>query len=537
MRKYVGILFLALALPAAAQDQEVLRAAMLLSGAGSEEEVDEGIVDILESRRGRPVKVNSNHLRASAILSDYQVAVIRDYRATSGDILSWEELSLLEGFTKADVEVLRPFLSLESSRLPGAADTVRIKTQTLLRGTLTSAGGKVKVTGRSWRAGGAVRCAGGFKNWDGTFFGEATLGNHRIVAGDYKIRFAEGIGLWTGFSMESLSTVDAFLKRAQGISPVWSFTSSGVQRGLAYEYSSLHWRAQAFGSLDRTFGARGEFLGKRFQAGFTAASSPSAKWMVSADAKLNLRGALLSGELSFRNGSLAGISAFKVSLGEYFRLALQGRVVPMKYSGKKNGEYAAAAGLEFRNRKVIASVTADAALLPIPYTDPGRFQLRAYGRTQWIITDLWSFEGRVTERYRNYEAPRTDLRGDLRFTSGSWLSVLRLEGVHCERWGYLGYLEGGYKGETPRAGFSACLRVTGFLIDNWASRIYVYERDAPGTFSVPAYYGRGASLSATGAVKWRLGRLDLRVYLRASGLLRVGRPFAPTLNLQLQCGL
>ena len=51
MRKYVGILFLALALPAAAQDQEVLRAAMLLSGAGSEEEVDEGIVDILESRR------------------------------------------------------------------------------------------------------------------------------------------------------------------------------------------------------------------------------------------------------------------------------------------------------------------------------------------------------------------------------------------------------------------------------------------------------------------------------------------------------
>ena len=155
MRKYVGILFLALALPAAAQDQEVLRAAMLLSGAGSEEEVDEGIVDILESRRGRPVKVNSNHLRASAILSDYQVAVIRDYRATSGDILSWEELSLLEGFTKADVEVLRPFLSLESSRLPGAADTVRIKTQTLLRGTLTSAGGKVKVTGRSWRAGGA----------------------------------------------------------------------------------------------------------------------------------------------------------------------------------------------------------------------------------------------------------------------------------------------------------------------------------------------------------------------------------------------
>ena len=125
MRKFLGILLCAFALPAAAQDQEVLKAAMLLCGASTEEEVDEVLIDQLESLRGRPLRVNSNHLRASAILSDYQVAVIRDYRATSGDILSFEELSLLEGFTKADVEALKPFLSLESTRLPGAADTLR----------------------------------------------------------------------------------------------------------------------------------------------------------------------------------------------------------------------------------------------------------------------------------------------------------------------------------------------------------------------------------------------------------------------------
>ena len=107
MRKFVGILLWVLAIPVAAQDQEVLRAAMLLGGASSEEEVDQAIVEQLEAMRGRRVRVNSNHLRASAILSDYQVAVIRDYRASSGDILSWTELSLLEGFTQADVEVLR----------------------------------------------------------------------------------------------------------------------------------------------------------------------------------------------------------------------------------------------------------------------------------------------------------------------------------------------------------------------------------------------------------------------------------------------
>lgn len=84
--------------------------------------------------------------------------------------------------------------------------------------------------------------------------------------------------------------------------------------------------------------------------------------------------------------------------------------------------------------------------------------------------------------------------------------------------------------------YAAYLRVTGFVIDNWPDRIYVYERDAPGTFSVPAYYGRGASFSAVGSAKWRFGRLDLRLNLRAAVLLRAGRPADPTLNLQLQCG-
>ncbi|MBQ9411140.1 MAG: hypothetical protein IJU21_05980 [Bacteroidales bacterium] len=531
MRKYLGILVMALGIPAAAQDQAVMRAAMMLSGAAAEEDVDASVVDLLESRRGRPVEVNSNRLRSSAILSDYQVAVIRDYRAASGDILSWEELSLLEGFTKETVEALKPFLSLRSSSLPGAVDTVRTKAQALLRGTLTSAGGKVKVTGRSWRAGGAVRCASGFKSWDGTFFGEASFRNHRVVAGDYRVRFAEGLGLWTGFSMESLSTVDAFLKRAQGISPVWSFTSSGVQRGLAYEFSSRHWRAQAFGAMDKSFGARGEYLGKRFQAGFTVASG----LLLSADARLNLRGNLLSGEVACKGGAWAGKASGQFPLGESFRLAAQGRVIPSRYSGKKNGEYALAAGLDWmgESRRHKASFTADASLLPVPGTDPRRLQVRGYATWDWQASSLLAVNLRLTERYRNYESPRTDVRADLKMNSGTWLGAFRLEAVRCEKWGFLTYLEGGYKKESVWA----YLRVTGFIIDSWNDRIYVYERDAPGSFSVPAYYGRGVSLSATGAFKWHFGAVEMRAYLRAAGLFRTGRPFAPTLNLQLQCGL
>lgn len=525
----MGILFLTFALPAAAQDQEVLKAAMLLGGTATEEEIDQSLVDMLEAWKGRPVKINSNSLRGSAILSDYQVAVIRDYRATAGDILSWEELSLLEGFTKADVDVLKPFLSLASSRLPGAADTVKIKAQALVRATLASAGGKAKVSGRQWRAGGAVRCAEGFKKWDGTFFGEASLGNHRIVAGDYKIRFAEGLALWTGFSMDNLSTVDAFVKRAQGISPVWSFTSSSVQRGLAYEYSATRWRASAFASFDKTFGARGEYLGRHFQAGLTAGTSTTSKLILSADAKLNLRGAIVSGEVAYKNGGFAGIMAFKTSLGEYFKLGLQGRMIPVKYSGKKNGEYAGAAGLEFNNHKVLASLTADAALLPIPYKDPHRFQLRVYGRALWQINEIWSLEGRVTERFRNYERPRTAIRLHLSRVQGPWNANLRGEAVWCEKTGLLTYAEGGYKGES----LAAWLRVTGFLADKWNDRIYVYERDAPGSFSVPAYYGKGMSLSAVGNIKHKFKYFTVKFYVRGAYTIKSRSKPAPALNLQL----
>ena len=64
-----------------------------------------------------------------------------------------------------------------------------------------------------------------------------------------------------------------------------------------------------------------------------------------------------------------------------------------------------------------------------------------------------------------------------------------------------------------------------FRIDNWDDRIYSYERDAPGNFNVPAYYGRGYSLSAVASSKFVLGRTPFRsmkLYFRAGA---VGYPF------------
>ena len=185
-----------------------------------------------------------------------------------------------------------------------------------------------------------------------------------------------------------------------------------------------------------------------------------------------------------------------------------------------------------------ASLTLDASLLPIPGKEPRRLQVRAYAGWQWQFASAWSLDVRLTERYRNYENPRTDLRADMKFSNGFWKAASRIEAVHCETVGFLNYWEAGWAptaASSGRSSVSAYLRLTGFVIDRWNDRIYVYERDAPGNFSVPAYSGRGAGVSAVGSWKHRLSWCTLKAYLRAGWTVRIGP--SPTLALQFHLDL
>ena len=152
MKKNVIILVLCelLALSLRAQDGDVIRAALYLSGASSEEELDATVVDRLENLRGRPIKVNKPSRRARELLSAYQIASLEDYRRNHGDILSCEELALVDGFNREAVVALRPFLSLDSEALPGSVDTLsRQKRLLLVRVTEKNWGAKYKSSGDS----------------------------------------------------------------------------------------------------------------------------------------------------------------------------------------------------------------------------------------------------------------------------------------------------------------------------------------------------------------------------------------------------
>lgn len=540
MRRIVCVAVAAfLCLRAASQDASVLRAALYLSGASSIEEVDQEWIDRLEGM-GK-IRINGNHLRPG-ILTDYQIASLADYRTTQGDILSWEELMLVDGFGREAVEALQPFLSLESRRLPGNTDKARTRMDALVRTTLKQVGVKAKVSGENWRVGGAWR------NPDWTAHAEVDTRWGRLVLGDFNVRYGEGLAQWSGFAMESLSTVDAFIRRSTGISPVWSYTSSSMHRGMAYEYGGSHWRASAWGTLAKHFGAHGEYLGRWGQAGASLAWSPNGI-TASAETRLNIKGGDYRAEIAWKNRSAAGKASLRRKAGSQGKWALQARFVPSKYSGKNNGEYGLAAGYSLQSGrwKSLAgktgfgssvplyklSITLDGALLPVGGVDPRRLQIRGYVNWDWQLGEAWSLALRLTERYRNYEAPRTALRADIKFAHGPWLSVLRGEAVRCKSWGLLGYLEGGYKNDV----LSSYLRFSAFRIPEWADRIYCYERDAPGSFSVPAYSGTGISASVVAGYKLRVWRITLKANLRGAYMIRVGRESTPTLNFQLQMSL
>ena len=95
------------------------------------------------------------------------------------------------------------------------------------------------------------------------------------------------------------------------------------------------------------------------------------------------------------------------------------------------------------------------------------------------------------------------------YTSEQIYASSRLNLLRCDGTALLGYLEGGY----VRSAFTAYLRVGLFRVDDWDDRIYVYERDSPDSFTVPAFYGRGVWSSAV--LSWKPRRW-LRLYLRAA---------------------
>lgn len=560
-------------LPVPAQSDTQMRRIVFLSGASSEEDLDEQEVERYLHLLSHPLEINlagRSKLIASGLFSRYQVASLEDYRSRSGDILSFPELAAVDGFDPDFVAALRPFISLRSVSLPGhPPDSVfRIRQEALLK--MASRDGEYNY-GAKYRAGlggmAEVSLAGRTTYGDGMAFppsswsaGVAFNGGKKlgkVVIGDYNLRFGQGLALWSGLALSGFSSSSSFYRRPTGITPSYSWTGIGTHRGAAADFQFGRLALSAFmsfpGLKNKMEGSRKAVVGlmpgaslgwygRNAQASVTAycrsydlGGGEKSTGKVSGDFRWNFRGVDSFGEVVWdaAGGGVAASGGAVVPLGEGWKMSGVARYYPAlfdsEFSGgvrswtKTSDERGVALGLE----RYGAQLTAD---LASKERDRSRRQAKIFMKIPLQLTGTTVLTLRATERYRPYEEVlkyQTGGRIDLDWSGAglsarygesdgdTWKGRLRVEGLLCRSLSGLTYLEGGRKTER----WSAYLRGTLFIVDNWDDRIYSYERDAPGNFTVPAYYGRGYALSAVSGYKPRLGKKSgriLKVWFRAS---------------------
>ena len=559
----VPLLMTCVPIPVPAQRADPMAGILVITGASSEEELDEQEVERFNHYLSHPLEINlasRSRLVSSGLLSQYQAASLLDYRSRFGDILSFSELSAVEGFGPEYVAALKPFLSLESRSLPGATatDSLVIRQDALARvaakGEAFSYGTKYKIAvGEYAEASLAARsyyqdksqCPPSSWSANITCYGNKMLG--KAVIGDYNLRVGQGLSLWSGMSLSGLSSSTSFSRRPTGLSPSWSWSGIGSHRGIAADFQKgrvsmiafmsfpgLRYRMEGDNRKEVTLmpGVVLGWLGKNGQVSFSAwKGSTSGK--ISGDFRYNLFGVDLFGETSYDVSSrtTAAVMGTSILIGEGWRLSGVARSYPGSFDSsftgsvrswtKTSDERGVALGLEHYG----AQLTAD---LAGKYSDRSRRQLKVFLKVPVQITQEAVLTVRLTERYRPYEETlkyKTGGRVDLDWSSAgisarygdsdgdAWRARVRLEGTLCRGLSGLTYYEFGRK----TSKWNTYLRGTLFLVDNWDDRIYSYERDAPGNFTVPAYYGRGFAFSVVGGYKFRfMIKKTLRVYLRVS---------------------
>ena len=539
-----------------AQEEYAEEAIMAILGVVDIEEVDQYEVERLYALIERPLELNhstASRLVSTGLFSAYQAASLIDYRIRHGDILSFGELSMLDGFSQEYVRLLMPFLDLSSGTLPSVVSTgvrneLRVRSGTSLsdggswnygmKYTLESSSGVSAGLGLSRPSASSDILP---KSLSANIVYEARKVPLRVVAGDFNARFGQGLAFWNGMSMSGLSIPSTFLRRASGYSASSSFTGNYALMGVASSVTFRHLVLNASLAVPglKTVRAAPEKVSllpllnltwnrRHGQIGFThylEFQDKVADMKSSFDMAWCIRGIDIFGEVSYDwVGRVAAALAGTVfPLGESFRVATMLRLYPSAYTSGRSGaqrsttkcsnEYSFTLAGEYLSpdRVHSASLSTDVAYFPEPKskTTEDDWQVKVAGDWKWTHESV-TLKARLTERIRSWGLPtRTDVRLEASIPVSDFVFNIRTNLLHSRSLAGLVYLEGGYK-TSVLAGY---LRLGAFIVDNWDDRIYVYERDAPGGFNVPAMYGRG--VWTAGTLSWKPHRW-VKVYARGA---------------------
>lgn len=517
-------------------------------GVSDPTEIEDEDLERLEKMMTHPLHMNAAgrvQLEECGLFTPFQIASLLDYIARHGTVMSFSELSLIDGFTRAYVEKLRPFLSLEEvSEQYMDKVSCEMKARAGVKAGLeekyikwnygiqaqVSVGGKADFSLSATRPNDAPYSRP-------SIYSLSAVWNHRkgkIIVGDFNARFGQGLCLWNSSFTPSLSSPSSFVRRPTGITRTHSFTGSSAITGLAADLSLGKWKASAIFSVPGiknlhspekimllpavNFARYGHSGHLSFTHAMTFSHFYTPDFRIpsictSVDGSFCLRGVSVYGEAAYDwiDGSLQAIAGMECPVGEYLRLAGRLRYLPSE------DEHGGSVGGEFTRKSHQGIFAVDVSAHPEALAGASdRFlQVKANASWHWTLPQDFHLKVRLTERYRTWGFPfRTDVRVDCSYEPENWFAAVRLNVLECSNIGLLSYVEAGYRQEK----IALYLRYGIYSIDEWDDRIYVYERDAPGNFNVPAYYGRG--MWGAAYLKWNFmkkGRLYMRCAIKKPG--------------------
>ena len=554
-------------------------------GVDKEELQDGDDYERMEHFHNHPLRVNladESELQESGLLTGYQIATLQDYKKNYGDILSLSELASIDGFGKDFAARLEPFISFDSYLLPGAFTNGRCRRNISTRASARnadyydndwSAGIKYKAEREYGMSGSFAisRGIGGKTDGAGNISYIFKRYHAKVISGDFNARFGQGLALWNGMTMSGLPTVQSFYRRPSGISSSWSFNGSNSFTGMAACGRVGRWAfsgALAFPGIKSSFRSKSpvallpfvnvSWYGRKVQVSFTdyVMVTPSAGKTVIDDMKSSLdvrwciSGTDVFSEVAFdwTGRTVAALAGTILPIRENFKAAAMLRIYPEDFtsvysgaprtSGKCSNEYGLSLACEYNDLRQSLSVSTDAACFPSSLPDPSAYSFQLKPNILWKtkLSGPLSMEMKFSGRYRNRSEPslKTELRTDLDMSFGHFMASSRLHLLYFMNFSFLSYVECGY----IRDRISLYLRQGIFRADKWDDRIYAYERDAPGSFNVPAYYGRG--VWAAFYMSWRLsgwGKLYFRTSLTAYPFMEEKKPGKAELKLQLNITL
>lgn len=522
------IIFLFLPWRAQGQSDGELEKIAAFLGAWSEADISNDEFERLQDALRHPIKINllsKSRLVASGLLTPYQAASLLDYRQRFGDVLSYAELAAVDGFGQQCVEVLKPFVSLDTGGHNGLSTPMngKVYNELSLKGGYRYSteeqdwyyGMKYGLdVGDTFKASLGVSRSRSAKSavpseYSGSLFYDFQKIDARLIIGDFNARFGQGLLAWNGMIINSLTGPSNFMKKPSGVTPVRSFTGSSANTGLASEFGFGSYFFTAAYSFSGMKLANVRRMGRLGAIGLTTVNDGS--WKSSLDAAFCLKGVNLFGETiyNWNEKTTEFVAGGDFSPKENIRVASllswnQGKQWQCALSGN------------------ISSLTLSSDLLYYLVAKDAQsshsIQIKSQINWEWKALEHLIIKLRLSDRFRTWGLRhRTELRIDSSCPFDKWAIDTRVHILKSRSHSALGYLNASYRAQKltvhSRLGF--------FIVDNWDDRIYAYEHDAPGSFNVPAYYGRG--VWAASVLSWKLSRI-VRVYARAS---YISYPFMP----------